>query len=117
MKKIFFIGLLNLIVFTILFVSCSPVNEKPKTTPIIYTTLDVKQNYEILQVITGFAEIIITAPSTKESFLKAYSTAWANLATEANKLKANAVVGIHVEFINGSDNLRIVAYGTAVKYK
>ncbi len=102
-------------VFALPFVSCSQVNEKSKTNPITYTTLDVKQNYDVLQVITGFTET--TTSPTKDSFLKAYSTAWANMSTEANKLKADAVVGIHVEFINSVDNLRIVVYGTAVKYK
>ena len=115
MKKLIFIGLLNLMVFTMPFVSHSQVVNKTQTTPITYTTLDVKQDYEVLQVITGYTET--TTTPIKDSFLKAYSTAWANLAAEAYKLKANAVVGIHVEFVNSTDNLRIVVYGTAVKYK
>ena len=115
MKKLFYFVLLNLIVFSIPFVSCSHATDKTKTLPITYTTLDVKQNYEVLQVITGYSET--TSAPTKDSFLKVYGSAWANLATEANKLKADAVVGIHVEFINNTDNLSIVAYGTAVKYK
>jgi len=115
MKKLIFIGLINLMVFAAPFVSHSQGVYKTKETSITYTTLDVKQDYEVLQVITGYVET--TSTLAKDSFLNAYSTAWANLAAEAYKLKADAVVGIHVEFINGADNLRIMIYGTAVKYK
>ena len=39
------------------------------------------------------------------------------LASEAYRLKSDAVIGIHVEFINGANELRVVVYGTAVRYK
>ena len=89
--------------------------KKTKEPTITYTTLDVKQNYEILQVITGYAEI--ATPVNQVSFLNVYTTAWAKLASEAYRLKSDAVIGIHVEFINGANEMRIVVYGTAVKYK
>jgi uncharacterized protein YbjQ (UPF0145 family) len=115
MKKLMFIGFFSLMVFAMPFVSCSQTKTATATPSITYTTLDVKQAYDVQQVITGYAET--SATPTKDSFLKAYASAWANLSTEAYKLKSDAVVGIHVEFINCSDNMRIVVYGTAVKYK
>ena len=49
---------------------------KTKEPSITYTTLDVKQNYEILQVITGYSETT-TVPVNQVSFLNVYTTAWA----------------------------------------
>jgi len=64
--------------------------DKTKETSITYTTLDVKQDYEILQVITGYSETT-TTPVNNDSFLNVYTTAWAKLAGEAYKLKSDAV--------------------------
>ena len=89
--------------------------KKTKEPTITYTTLDVKQNYEIQQIVTGYSEI--TTPVNQVSFLNVYTTAWAKLASEAYRLKSDAVIGLHVEFINGTNEMRIVIYGTAVKYK
>lgn len=84
---------------------------------VTFTTLDVKVNYEIIQIITGFAEI--AAPANKDNFMKAYAAAWTTLGAEANKVKADAVVGIKVEFMKSTDgyNDKVVVYGTAVKYR
>ena len=88
---------------------------KTKEPSITYTTLDIKQDYQIQQIITGYSETT-TLPVKKDSFLNVYSTAWAK-RSEAYRLKSDAVIGIHVEFISGTNELRIVVYGTAVKYK
>lgn len=115
MKKLIVTGMLIAMVFIVSFAAKSQTKTTTTTSNITYTTLDVKQAYDIQQVITGYTET--TSTPNKDSFLKAYTAAWTNLSSEAYKLKSDAVIGIHVEFINCQDAMRIVVYGTAVKYK
>ena len=130
MKKLFFVSFMALVIL-MPSISKSQTSSKAKQTQattkatdkpvekskaIIYTTLDLKQAYDVIQVITGYSEISTTP--TKDSFLKAYMMAWNNLGTEAYNQKADAVVGIHVEFITTPDSyIRMIIYGTAVKFK
>ena len=116
MKKLTFIAVLCMFVLVLPFINCGQnAASKKLIKNITYTTLDVKHDYEIIQVISGYSET--TTTPTKDSFMKAYAAAWSNLATEAYNLKVDAVVGIRVEFVTATDNLRIIVYGTAVKYK
>jgi hypothetical protein len=112
MKKIFFIGSISLMVLVMPSKTFSQVSDRTKK--ITYTTLDVKKDYEVIKVVTGCTELTTTS---KDSFLNAYTAAWANLATEAAKSNADAVVGIRV--VNMADNAgnKVLIYGTAVKYK
>ena len=131
MKKQFLISLMVITVMLMPFISQSQTSGKSKQTQtttkatdkpvekqkaIINTTLDLKQAYDVIQVITGYSEI--TTTPTKDSFLKSYMAAWTNLGTEAYNQKADAVIGIHVDFITTPDSyIRIIIYGTAVKFK
>ena len=119
MKKYNFSPIAIIFVVVIFCISCSQPN-KDKTTitkqkNITYTTLDVKNEYEVIRIITGCSDV--TADLSKENILSAYGAAWTNISKEAYNNKADAVVGIHVEFITTTNNVIIIVYGTAVKYK
>ena len=112
MKKLFFIGLISTMVFVMPCRTFSQTTEKTAK-KITYTTLDVKKDYEVIHIVTGYSEITATL-----TFLKAYAAAWANLTTEATILNADAVVGIRVEFANtDASGSKLLVYGTAIKYK
>ena len=83
---------------------------------ITYTTLDVKQNYEIVRVIAGYTQI--ETAMMRDPFDVAQQNAWAKLAEQAEGAEADAVVGIRMEFENITQNTvgRLIIYGTAVKY-
>jgi hypothetical protein len=119
MKKFSFRLIVIISFIVMLCESCSQNgNEKTsgeKQKNITYTTLDVKNEYEIIRIITGCSDA--SASLSKDDILKAYSAAWANLATEAYNQKADAVVGIRATFITFESNAIVIVYGTAVKYK
>ena len=94
MKKVFFIGVFSLIVLVIPFLNCGrSATSTQQSKNITYTTLDVKHDYEIIHVISGYSEI--STATSKDSFLKAYGAAWSNMTTEAMNLKVDAVVRMH----------------------
>jgi len=82
----------------------------------VYTTLDVKQDYEIVQVIAGYAQI--EPAMVRDPFEVAQGKAWQQLAEQAAALDADAVVGIRMEFENLTRDTvgRLIVYGTAVKF-
>ena len=86
-------------------------------TKIIYTTLDLKQDYEIISVITGFAKV--QQAVFKDPLGGAFKKAWEDLEKNARKVGADAVIGIQIDFENLTKNNagRIVISGTAVKLK
>lgn len=88
------------------------VNEKK----IVYTTLDIKQEYEIILIIA--APVDITGTFSGDPVTKAYKKAWQDFDAEAKKLNADAVVGVRVEMENMNGNIvgRLMLYGTAVKF-
>ncbi|MGD0712109.1 MAG: hypothetical protein ABR968_13130 [Bacteroidales bacterium] len=103
-------------VIAIPLVGRSQDENKTKVPTITYTIIDVKQNYTLPQVITGYSGVT-TTPVNQVLFLNVYTTAWAKLANEAYRLKSDVVIGLHVGFINGTNELKIVLYSTTVKYK
>lgn len=108
MKRIFFI--------LSLFLSLSSAAQTGSKN-ISCTTTDLKQSYEIVKIVTGFASLNATVSDA--NFSKAYSDAWSKLAYEASKVGADAVVGIKMEQIKSTDGKsdKLVVYGTAVKLK
>ena len=84
---------------------------------IIYTTMDLKQDYEILSVIGWIEDVAGDKPMTN-----GYSAAWGKIEEQAKKLVADAVIGIHIDIeradMVGVKNIgRVLIYGTAVKFK
>lgn len=114
MKKLVFFFTLTIIVSAVIISVYSQAT--PQKKKIIYTTADLKQNYEIIQVITGNSDFAASAAS--DQFAARLNLAWNNLMTDATKVNADAVVGIKVEFVNATTNAvgRIIVYGTAVKF-
>lgn len=92
--------------------------EENREKKIIYTTLDVKQNYEIIQIIAAPEDIRTTSGFKFGPVEKAYNSAWEQLALTAQKLEADAVVGVRVELENMNGNIvgRLLIYGTAVRF-
>jgi len=90
--------------------------QEPKK--IIYTTLDVKQNYEIIQIIAAAEDIIGSSGLKYSAVEKAYNATWEKLMKTAETVGADAVVGVRVEMenMNGQIVGRLLIYGTAVKY-
>ena len=73
MKKITSAGFLSITLLMLLSLNRSHnVNKKVLNNNITYTTLDVKQNYNVIKVITGYVE---TASPSKEPFINAYEDA------------------------------------------
>ncbi len=83
---------------------------------IIYTTLDIKQEYEIISIITGYAQVPTAV--FKDPFLKAHKAAWKDFMKTAAAAKADAVVGVRMDFENITKDMvgRLIIYGTAVKF-
>jgi uncharacterized protein YbjQ (UPF0145 family) len=89
-----------------------------ETKKIVYTTLDVKQNYEIIQIIAATEDIIGASGLRYTAVEKAYNATWEKLMKTAETVGADAVVGVRVEMENMNSEFvgRILIYGTAVKY-
>lgn len=85
---------------------------------IIFTTLDVKHNYEIIQIIAAPEDIRGTSGFKLGPVEKAYNSAWENFILAAKKIDADAVVGVRVEIENMNGNIvgRLLIYGTAVRF-
>ncbi len=85
---------------------------------IIYTTLDVKQNYEIISIIAAPEDIRTTSGFKLGPVEKAYNSAWEKFILAAKNLEADAVVGVRIEIENMNGNIvgRLLIYGTAVKF-
>ncbi len=84
---------------------------------IIYTTLDVKQDYEIISVIAALQDIGGTVMG--DPVAKAYKSAWEKFEAASKTFGADAVVGVRIELQNTSSAVvgRLMIYGTAVKFK
>jgi uncharacterized protein YbjQ (UPF0145 family) len=112
---------LNLLTFAFisLFLLSAPyVSSQEQTKKIVYTTLDVKQNYEIIQIIAAAEDIIGSSGLKYSAVEKAYNAAWDKLMKTAESVGADAVVGVRVEMENMNAQIvgRLLIYGTAVKY-
>lgn len=83
---------------------------------IIYTTLDIKQKYTIITVFAGYAKV--ESAIFKDPFERAYKNAWKDFEKKAETVKADAVIGVRMDFENlTKDNVgRFIIYGTAVKF-
>jgi len=116
MKKTAIAVLLTSLAFSSLFVAHSVFAKAIPGADLTYTTLDVKKDYEILQVIGGFSQI--QTEIAQDPFAVAQANAWRDIMKQAADLDADAVVGIRMEFENLTrDNVgRLIIYGTAVKY-
>lgn len=84
---------------------------------LIYTTSDLKQDYEILGICWGFARVetgIIADP-----FEGAWNKAWKDMDKRAKSMGADAVIYIYLDFENITPKQvgRLILYGTAVKFK
>ena len=90
--------------------------DKTEQKKIIYTTLDIKQNYEIITIIA--APVDITSTISGSPVVKAYKTAWEQINQTAEAIKADAVIGVRIELenMNGQIVGRLLIYGTAVKF-
>ena len=83
---------------------------------IIYTTLDVKQDYEIISIIAAPVDI---SPGFGNPIAKAYKSAWEQFEATSKSIGADAVVGVRIELQNMNSAVvgRLMIYGTAVKFK
>lgn len=115
MKKINF---LTFAFISLLLISASSGISQVETKKIVYTTLDVKNNYEIIQIIAATEDIIGSSGLKYSSVEKAYNAAWEKFMKTAETVGANAVVGVRVEMENMNNQIvgRLLIYGTAVKY-
>lgn len=108
---------LLLIVALILFAQSSALGQdKTEQKIIIYTTLDVKQEYEIVEIIAATYDV--TSTFSGSPILKAYTNAWDQFKKNAETIGADAVVGVRIELenMNGQIVGRVLIYGTAVKF-
>lgn len=103
MKKIYFL-LFAIVVFSALFIAIAPnscAEEKKKPKEVILTSTDIKEDYEILGIVSvRSGEVVLDSINEK-------------LKGEAKNLGADYVIGI--SYFNYSGY--IYAYGTAVKIK
>ena len=116
MKKTATGFLLTALAVSSLFVAQSVFAKAVPGADLTYTTLDVKQDYQILQVIGGYSQI--ESALVQDPFEVAQGNAWRDIMKQAADLEADAVVGIRMEFENISRDTvgRLIVYGTAVKY-
>lgn len=115
MKKSY---LLIFAVISLFLISASSGINQQETKKIDYTTLDVKQNYEIIQIIAAAEDIIGSSGLKYSAVEKAYNATWDKFMKTAETVGADAVVGVRVEIENMNSQFvgRILIYGTAVKY-
>ena len=115
MKSLFYFTLLIAIIAVKPFTVFGQDAEEQKN--IIYTTLDVKQSYEIITIIQAPEDITTTAIGGP--VIKALNRAWKEFDKIAKSLDADAVVGVRIEIENMSGSIvgRLLIYGTAVKFK
>lgn len=116
MRKTAAVVLLTALTVSSLFVAQSVFAKAIPGADLTYTTLDVKQDYEILQVVVGFSQL--QTQLAQDPMVAAQGDAWRDIMKQAADLEADAVVGIRMEFENVTrDNVgRLIIYGTAVKY-
>lgn len=83
---------------------------------IIYTTLDLKQDYEIISIVQSPDDL---TPAMSDPVKKSLKRAWDEFDKAAKALNADAVIGVRIELENMSGQMvgRILIYGTAVKFK
>ncbi|MDX9695189.1 MAG: heavy metal-binding domain-containing protein [Bacteroidales bacterium] len=114
MRKVLFIFAL-VVIFTAKSVAVFS-QDSQEQKKIIYTTLDVKQNYEIIQII--LAQSDITSTFSGSPVVKAYTSAWDQFKKNAESNGADAVVGVRFELENMNAQIvgRLLIYGTAVKF-
>ena len=84
---------------------------------IVYTTLDIKQDYNVISIITGFTAV--ETQLFKDPFEVALKNAWKDFNKKVKSSNADAVVGIRIVFenITKGNAGRLIIYGTAVKFK
>jgi uncharacterized protein YbjQ (UPF0145 family) len=84
---------------------------------IVWTTVDLKQDYEILDVITSLRTV--TPGMFSDPMEGEFNKACKNLEDQAKKLNADAIIGFRVEIQNITKDTagRVLVYGTAVKFK
>lgn len=114
MKKLGFI--FALVVILITTTSFAIFKDDTKPSGIIYTTLDLKQDYEIISIIAAPVDI---TPGFGNPIAKAYKSAWELFEATSKSVGADAVVGVRIELQNINGNIvgRLMIYGTAVKFK
>ena len=115
MKKIGFI--FAIVVILITTSNSAFCQDASKSKSIIYTTLDVKQDYEIISIIAAPVDIVGTIMG--DPVAKAYKSAWEKFEAFSKSIGADAVVGVRIEIQNMNANIvgRLMIYGTAVKFK
>jgi hypothetical protein len=84
---------------------------------IIYTTADLKSDYDIIGVITHYQEF--AKLSMKDPLLGALKKGMEGFEKKVIEAGANAVVGLRYQFTNPTkeEEGRLLIYGTAVKTK
>jgi hypothetical protein len=91
------------------------VQESPKK--IIYTTTDLKIDYEVVGILSHYQEF--ASFGLKDPLLGAIKKGTEEFEKKAAEAGADAVVGIRYEFANRTekDEGRLLIYGTMVKFK
>ncbi len=84
---------------------------------VIYTTLDVKVDYDIIDMVTVYQDI--STSIAKDPLDGAVKKAWEKLEDVAKKAEADAIIGIRYEISYMTKDLtgKFVIYGTAVRFK
>jgi len=109
--------IISLAIVVLLTTTFSTTRVFPDDKKIIYTTLDVKQDYDIVGFVHGFAQV--GSRVFGDPFEGAYEDVWKDFEDNAKKLDADAVVGIRMEFQNLTEKMvgRLILYGTAVRFR
>jgi hypothetical protein len=91
------------------------VQESPKK--IIYTTADLKIDYEVVGILSHYQEF--ASFGLKDPLLGAIKKGTEEFEKKSAEAGADAVVGIRYEFANRTekDEGRLLIYGTVVKFK
>lgn len=84
---------------------------------VVCTTLDIKQDYDIIGVVS--LQVNIDSELFSDPLDKALEKIWPKFLELAEKAGADAVVGLRFDFenIQAGGVGRLLIYGTAVKFK
>ncbi len=86
---------------------------------IIYTTLDIDREYEVLSIIASPEDVRpVSGLRGRGPVERAYEAVWEKFKNAAKEIEADAVVGVRIELENINQQVvgRILIYGTAVRF-
>jgi len=82
---------------------------------IIFTTMDLKQDYEILDLVAWVTSF--TTGFLGDNITDVYNGCSREVKNQAIKLGADAVIGVQINLQNVAGMSTMSIYGTAVKFK